>query len=62
MRNYWLTVCLFVLADGAAISALLMRDGGPEGLVWLAFLVGPLIIAELCLGGLVLHAVRRPGR
>ena len=51
MRNYWLTVCLFVLADGAAISALLMRDGGPEGLVWLAFLVGPLIIAALCLGG-----------
>jgi hypothetical protein len=58
MRTYWLVVLALALADAALAAALLIKDGGPEGLVWWAFLIFPLLIVALAIVGLVLQAVR----
>jgi hypothetical protein len=44
--------------DAALITLLLVKDGGPEGLVWWAFLIVPIAIAALVLVGLILQLVR----
>lgn len=58
MKTYWLVVLAIALADAAIVTLLLVKDGGPEGLVWWAFLVVPLIVVALVVVGLVLHLVR----
>lgn len=58
MKTYWLVVLAIALADAAIVTLLLVKDGGPEGLVWWAFLIVPLIVAALVVVGLVLHLVR----
>ena len=58
MKIYWLIVLGLALADAAVIALVLMKDGGPEGLVWWAFLIIPLLIAALIVVGLVLMVVR----
>jgi hypothetical protein len=57
MKTYWLVVLAITLADSAFVTVLLVKDGGPEGLVWWAFLIVPLLIVALVVG-LVLLAVR----
>jgi hypothetical protein len=57
MKTYWLVVLGIALADAALVTLLLMKDGGPEGLVWWAFLIVPLVIAALVVLGLVLQVV-----
>ena len=59
MKTYWLVVLGLVLADAAVVALLLAKDGGPEGLVWWAFLIIPLLIAGLIVVGVVLHLVVR---
>ena len=58
MRAYWLVVLAIALADAALVTLLLVKDGGPEGLVWWAFLIIPLVIAALVVVGLILQVVR----
>lgn len=58
MRTYWLVVLAIALADAAIITLLLVKDGGPESLVWWAFLIVPLGVAALVIVGLILHIVR----
>ena len=58
MKTYWLTVLAIALADAAIVTLLLVKDGGPEGLVWWAFLIIPLLVAVLVVGGLILQVVR----
>lgn len=58
MKSYWLAVLAIALVDAALVTLLLVRDGGPEGLVWWAFLIIPLGIAALVVVGLILQVVR----
>ena len=58
MKTYWLVVLALALADAAVVTLLLVKDGGPENLVWWAFLIGPLIIAALILVGVILMVIR----
>ena len=58
MKTYWLVVLAIALADAALVTLLLVKDGGPEGLVWWAFLIVPLLIAALIVVGLILQVVR----
>jgi hypothetical protein len=57
MKPYWLVVLGIAVADAALITLLLVKDGGPEGLVWWAFLIVPLIVAVLIVIGIILHVV-----
>jgi hypothetical protein len=59
MKTYWLAVLALALADVAVAALLLIRDGGPQGLVWWAFLIIPLMIVGLIFVGLILHLVIR---
>ena len=52
-----MAVLALALADGALVALLLLKDGGPEGLVWWAFLIIPLVIAALIFIGIVLTVV-----
>jgi len=58
MKTYWLVVLAIALADAAIVTLVLVKDGGPEGLVWWAFLIVPLVVAALVVVGLILHLVR----
>jgi hypothetical protein len=58
MKTYWLIVLGLALADGAVVALVLLKNGGPEGLVWWTFLIIPLLIAALIVVGLVLMVVR----
>ena len=58
MKTYWLVVLAIALADAALVALLLVKDGGPEGLVWWAFLIVPLLVAALVLVGLILMLAR----
>ena len=58
MKSYWLIVLGLALADAAVIALLLLKDGGPEALVWWAFLIIPLVIVAMAAVGLVLMVVR----
>jgi hypothetical protein len=57
MKTYWFVVLAIALADAAIVTMLLVKDGGPEGLVWWAMLIIPLAIAALVVVGLILHLV-----
>ena len=39
MKTYWLIVLGLALADGAVVALVLLKNGGPEGLVWWTFLI-----------------------
>jgi hypothetical protein len=58
MKTYWLIVLGLAVADAAVVALVLLKDGGPEGLVWWAFLIVPLLIAVLVFVGLVLMVIR----
>jgi len=58
MKTYWFVVLAIALADAAIVALLLVKDGGPEGLVWWTFLIVPLLVAALVVVGLILHLVR----
>lgn len=58
MKAYWLVVLAIALADAAVVTLLLVKDGGPEGLVWWAFLITPLLVVALIVVGLVLQLLR----
>ena len=58
MKTYWLIVLGLALADAAVIALLLLKDGGPEALVWWVFLIIPLVIVAMAAVGLVLMVVR----
>jgi len=58
MKTYWLVVLATVFVEAALAAALLIKDGGPESLVWWTFLIIPLLIVGLVVVGLVLVAVR----
>ena len=58
MKTYWFVVLAIALADAALVTLLLVKDGGPEGLVWWTFLVVPLAVIAMIVVGLVLMAVR----
>jgi hypothetical protein len=58
MKTYWLVVLAIALADAALVALLLVKDGGPEGLVWWAFLIVPLLIIALVVVGLVVQVIR----
>ena len=51
MKTFWFVVLALALADAAVVTLVLIKDGGPAGLVWWAFLIGPLIIAVLIVVG-----------
>jgi hypothetical protein len=57
MKTYWLAVLALAVADAAVAALLLIRNGGPQGLVWWAFLIIPLMIVNLIFVGLILHLV-----
>ena len=57
MKSYWLAVLALALADAAVVALLLFRDGGPEAVIWWAFLIVPLVIAALIVVGLILQVV-----
>ena len=57
MRTYWLIVLTLAFADAAVAALLLLKDGGPEALVWLTFLIMPLVIAALVVVGVILQLV-----
>ena len=59
MKTYWLVVLALAVADAAVVALLLHKDGGPQNLVWWAFLIIPLLIAALTFVGLILHLVGR---
>jgi hypothetical protein len=58
MRTYWTVVLAIGLADAALITLLLVKDGGPEGLVWWAFLIIPMAVAALVVVGIILQFLR----
>ena len=58
MKTYWMVVLGLALADAAIVAVVLLNDGGPENLVWWAFLIIPLAIVVLILVGLVLQVIR----
>jgi hypothetical protein len=58
MKTYWLVVLAIALADAALATLLLVKDGGPQGLVWWAFLILPLLVAALVVLGLILQVLR----
>lgn len=58
MKTYWLVVLAIALADAAIVTIVLVKDGGPESLVWWAFLIVPVLVAALVVFGLILHLVR----
>ena len=58
MKTYWLIVLGLALADAAVIALLLLKDGGPEALVWWVFVIIPLVIVAMAAVGLVLMVVR----
>ena len=57
MKTYWLVVLAIALADAALVTLILVKDGGPENLVWWAFLIIPLLIVALVVVGLILQVV-----
>ena len=58
MKTFWLVVLALAIADAVVVTLLLVKDGGPAGLVWWAFLIGPLIIAALIVVGLIVMIIR----
>ena len=58
MKTFWLVVLAIALADAAIATLLLVKDGGPEGLVWWAFLIVPMGIAALVIVGLILQVLQ----
>ena len=59
MKTYWLIVLALALGDVAIGALLLLRDGGPEGLVWWVFLIVPLLVGGLIVVGLIMQTVVR---
>ena len=59
MKTYWLAVLALALVDAALAALVLLKDGGPQGLVWWVFLIIPLGIVVLIVAGLVLQLVIR---
>ena len=57
MKTYWLVVLGIALLDAALVTLMLAKDGGPEGLVWWAFLIIPMLIVALVVVGLILQVV-----
>ena len=57
MKTYWFVVLAIALADAATVTMLLVKDGGPEALVWWAMLIVPLAIAALVVVGLILQVI-----
>ena len=53
MKTFWFVVLALALADAAVVTLVLIKDGGPAGLVWWALLIVPLIIAVLIVVGLI---------
>jgi hypothetical protein len=58
MKTYWLVVLAIAVAEVGLVGLLLLNDGGPEDLVWWAFLIIPIAIAALVVLGLVLQLFR----
>ena len=56
-KTYWLVVLGIALLDAALVTLMLAKDGGPEGLVWWAFLIIPMLIVALVVVGLILQVV-----
>jgi hypothetical protein len=57
MKFYWLAVLALAVADVSVAALLLIKDGGPEALVWWSFLIIPMLIVALIFVGLILQLV-----